>query len=181
MDNYKKICRNKNIKNRKELPINEVKAKSKIITSKLISIIEDMNVSNICSYMPIKNEVDTTIFNQYIIEYGYKLYLPKIVCGKMRFFAVDTLNSLKKGSFDVLEPIEKDELNIEDKKIVIVPLVGYDPNRRRLGYGKGYYDRFFSNDKNSYFIGLAYKFQKCEKFFDDYDLQCHQIITEDII
>ena len=66
-----------------------------------------------------------------------------------------------------------------------MPIVGFDKNFNRLGYGGGFYDRYF--EKNSKFkkikkIGLAFSFQKINKIpTNKYDVKLDKIITEKTI
>ena len=72
--------------------------------------------------------------------------------------------------------IEKDQLYL-----MIVPLVGYNQNNYRLGYGGGYYDRYLKN-YNGYTIGLAYTFQYLKDYQPEFfDIPLNQIITDEKI
>ena len=68
--------------------------------------------------------------------------------------------------------------NKEFLDLMIVPLVGYDANCYRLGYGGGYYDRYLK-DFNAPTIGLAYSFQYIEHYqSEDFDIPLNDIITD---
>ena len=74
--------------------------------------------------------------------------------------------------------IDKQEINKEFLDLMIVPLVGYDTNCYRLGYGGGYYDRYLK-DFNAPTIGLAYSFQYIEHYqSEDFDIPLDDIITD---
>ena len=68
--------------------------------------------------------------------------------------------------------------------MVVVPLVAFDKNLNRIGYGKGYYDRMLLKEiskikKNTIFLGIAYSFQKCFSIpTNKYDFKLHYIFTE---
>ena len=66
--------------------------------------------------------------------------------------------------------------------MIFVPLVGYDNNLNRLGYGGGFYDRYFEKNlklKKIYKIGLAFSFQKIKKLsVNKFDKKLDRIITE---
>ena len=66
--------------------------------------------------------------------------------------------------------------------LIFVPLVGYDNNLNRLGYGGGFYDRYFeknSKKKKIIKIGLAFSFQKIKKLpVNKFDKKIDRIITE---
>jgi 5-formyltetrahydrofolate cyclo-ligase len=65
----------------------------------------------------------------------------------------------------------------------MVPLVAFDKNLNRIGYGKGYYDRALrkidKKKKNTIFLGIAYSFQECLSIpVNKYDFKLHYIFTE---
>ena len=67
--------------------------------------------------------------------------------------------------------------------LAVLPLVGIDINGFRLGYGGGYYDRFFNQEselsRKPFIIGVGYAFQVLEvSFAEDHDLKCDSVITE---
>ena len=83
-----------------------------------------------------------------------------------------------KNKYGIDEPIDKQEINKEFLDLMIVPLVGYDANCYRLGYGGGYYDRYLK-DFNAPTIGLAYSFQYIEHYqSEDFDIPLDDIITD---
>ena len=66
--------------------------------------------------------------------------------------------------------------------ILLVPLVAYDKNLNRIGYGGGFYDRYIKKikkNKKIITIGLAYSFQKVKKIpVNEYDIKLDFIVTE---
>ena len=85
------------------------------------------------------------------------------------------------NNFGVLEPRKSNEQVIPD--LVMVPLVAYDNQLNRLGYGKGYYDRSLRKikkiKKNIVFLGIAHSFQKYKKIpINKYDYKLDYILTE---
>ena len=85
-----------------------------------------------------------------------EFYVP-VVRGKEMYFTLYQ-DKMIKNKYGIDEPIDKQEINKEFLDLMIVPLVGYDTNCYRLGYGGGYYDRYLK-DFNAPTIGLAYSFQ----------------------
>ena len=76
------------------------------------------------------------------------------------------------------EPFKSSNKIIPD--LIFVPLVGYDDNLNRLGYGGGFYDRYFEKNSRKIFkIGLAFSFQKIKKLpVNKFDKKLDRIITE---
>ena len=85
------------------------------------------------------------------------------------------------NEYGILEPSTLKKEIIPD--LIMVPLVAYDKNLNRIGYGKGYYDRNLRKikkiKKKSIFLGVAYNFQKCKRIpTNKYDFKLHYIFTE---
>ena len=72
----------------------------------------------------------------------------------MKFYRVTDLNKLVSGTFGVKEPTESEEF-CSEKAICIVPGLAFDKNGNRLGYGKGYYDKFLSQYPEIIKIGFC--------------------------
>ena len=85
------------------------------------------------------------------------------------------------SKFGILEPNNLRKEIIPD--LIIVPLVAFDSNLNRIGYGKGYYDRSLKQirkiKKNAIFLGIAYSFQKCKQIpVNNHDFKLDYIFTE---
>lgn len=104
-------------------------------------------------YYPTKNEMDLTSL---IDMYPDKIFAyPKIVNEKIQFLQVDKNIDLKKSSFGVSEPSYGFDITSK-LEVVIVPALGMTKGNYRLGYGKGYYDKFFKVYQNPHKIGIIY-------------------------
>ena len=94
----------------------------------------------------------------------------------MNFFSWKKNEALKVNKFGMLEPI-KSNLNIPE--VMLVPLLAFDSDRYRLGYGKGFYDRYLNKYKNILTVGVAFSFQKHHKLpIDNKDVKLNYILTE---
>ena len=101
--------------------------------------------------------------------------------GAMKFFKWKLLEPLKVNNYGFLEPTTNTKTVSPD--LILVPLVAYDRFRNRLGYGKGYYDRFLGKylkkHKNILTIGIAFSFQKYKKIpTSKHDVKLDYILTE---
>jgi len=98
----------------------------------------------------------------------------------MNFYKHSFNEPLKINKLGIPEPYKLSKKVIPD--LIFVPLVGYDNNFNRLGYGGGYYDRYFrkiSKLKKIHKIGLAFSFQKIKKIpVNNFDKKIDGIITE---
>ena len=100
----------------------------------------------------------------------------------MNFYRWSFSEPLKINRFGIPEPTSRNKMYPE---IILVPLVAFDKNLNRLGYGGGYYDRLFkklSNKKEILKIGLALSFQKINNVpVKKYDKKLDYIVTEKYI
>jgi 5-formyltetrahydrofolate cyclo-ligase len=100
--------------------------------------------------------------------------------GTMDFYVINSLNQLELGSFNIREPnIQKSaKFNSFDNSLIVVPALCFDKKGNRLGYGKGYYDRFLQKHP-LISVGLCYNsFVKNEIPTGEFDKAVDYIITE---
>ena len=98
----------------------------------------------------------------------------------MNFFSWKKNEVLYVGKFGILEPI-KSMPKIPD--LILVPILAFDKNKYRLGYGKGFYDRYLNRYlkkfKNIFTVGIAFSFQRHDNLpVSQKDVKLDYIITE---
>ena len=98
----------------------------------------------------------------------------------MNFFPWKKNDVLLINKYGMLEP-DKSEINIPD--VILVPLLVFDENKHRLGYGKGFYDRYLNKNlkkfKKILTVGVAFSFQKYHKLpINNKDVKLDYILTE---
>ncbi len=106
-------------------------------------------------YSSIKSEPDTFVLIKKALNDNKKVYLPKVNGVDLIFCLVKRLDELKTGKFGILEPSSDSKHYSGEKALCVVPAMSFDENGHRLGYGKGYYDRFLSSNKNLFKIGFC--------------------------
>jgi len=133
-------------------------------------------------YYPINYEVNILkIFELSEIK-KIKTLLPVIKGkNKMNFVEWKYLDPLKVNSFGILDPCLNTKPLMPD--VMLVPLLAFDTQNNRLGYGKGFYDRylnkFLRNRKKIITIGIAFLFQKYKKLpVSKLDIKLDYILTE---
>ncbi len=93
-------------------------------------------------------------------------------------FRLTDLSSVTHGAYGIREPLKNQQVDKKAVEVVIVPGIGFDRNGGRIGFGKGYYDRFLS-DFDGLKIGVCYDFQLVGKIeTDENDIPMDMIITE---
>ena len=133
-------------------------------------------IKTLGSYFSANNEVDLETLTNIRLKKNLLTTFPKIEPNhSMSLIAPKDFKRLRKNKYDIFEPSDGDEINPIDHEIIIIPTVGVDKNGYRLGYGGGYYDRFFESvtqtSNRPLLIGLIYDFQ----FIDDSFNELHDI------
>jgi len=149
----------------------------------LIRLIKKKKKKNLSLYYPSNYEVDTTKLFE-VLEGADRLStsLPIISNnGTMKFVKWKLSDPLQVNSYGFLEPTRQKRTISPD--LFVIPLLAYDRFHNRLGYGKGYYDRFLKKHakkkKNALTIGLAFSFQKYKKIpTSKHDVKLDYILTE---
>ena len=153
--------------------------KSKIIEEKILNYIKEYE--NFLIYINIKSEVKTNSLIQRLILLNKKVFIPKIIEDEMCFIKINSLDDLKSGKYNIPEPINGQIYNGEEA-LVIVPGLVFSREKYRIGYGKGYYDRFISKNRQNFYLGICFENQIIDKFdFDKFDEKLDVIITEENI
>ena len=174
----KSIIRKRILKKRKKRNNQNIK----FSYSKIFKEISKRNFKNkiIGAYYPVNFEINLLNFFQELENIGVKISLPVVKKNnQMDFYHWSFNDFLKLNKFGIPEPLKKKKL-IPD--IIFVPLVAYDRKLYRVGYGGGYYDRYFGRfprEKGNLKIGIAYSFQKINKVpINKFDKKLDIIITE---
>lgn len=144
----------KNIERNKALELRKNKNKdisSKNVIEKLISSNILDKFTNIGIYYPIGNEIN--IMDLVNIYPNKRFYLP-ITREEISFVEYNLNDKLVKGPFKTLEPVG-DEVSRDLIECFIIPCVAISNENKRIGYGKGYYDRYLNGYKG-YKIGVCY-------------------------
>ena len=133
-------------------------------------------------YYPSNYEVNILKFLEEASKKKFKITLPVIKSSnKMSFKSWVFKEPLYVNKFGILEPKNSKKKIIPD--LIMVPLVAFDNQLNRIGYGKGYYDRILKKiskvKKNIISLGIAYSFQRCKKIpVNNHDFKLDYIFTE---
>ena len=137
---------------------------------------------NIAGYYPSNYEVDILSFLKKASKNKYKIALPVIrPSNKMSFKSWIFQDPLYINKFGILEPNNLNKEIFPD--LIMVPLLAYDDQLNRIGYGKGFYDRSLEKiskkKKKTISLGVAYSFQKCINIpVNKHDFKLDYIFTE---
>ena len=140
--------------------------------TKIIQKLEPLINGKVGMYVPIKGEV--TCFDEF--KRYKQLYLPIVEDEQtMNFYKFN--GKLYRGKFNTYEPSNKIKIEPLDLDVILVPMVGFY-KMYRMGYGKGYYDRYLKQTK-AIKIGVAFDCQKMDSMtIKKSDVAMDLIITE---
>ncbi len=136
----------------------------------------------IAGYYPTAFEVNILNFLENSLKRNFIVSLPFIKSSKSMCFKKWIYKEpLNVNKFGIPEPKKTNKEIIPD--LVLVPLVAYDKNLNRIGYGRGYYDRCLQKvskiKKNSVFLGVAFSFQESRRIpTNKHDFKLDYIFTE---
>lgn len=145
----KKTCRAELRRRRALLADGEREMLDNMLCKRILELREYRDARTVLAYYPVKNEPSLLAVVSRAIEDGKKVAFP--VSNRenftLRFGIVDSLCELVEGEYSIPEPPESAREPNEAElaaAICIVPALGYDRDGFRIGYGRGYYDRFLS-------------------------------------
>ena len=153
--------------------------------NQIIKIFKKEKITNkiIGGYYPVNFEIDDLVLLRKFKKNKFSISLPVIKKNfQMDFYSWSFSEPLKINKYGIPEPETK---NIVYPDILLIPLVAFDKNLNRLGYGGGYYDRLIaklSKQKKILKIGLALSNQKINKVpINAYDQKLDYIVTNEYI
>ena len=174
----KSSLRDKILKVRKNNSKKSTNIKPSLIYSYLKK--KNFNLKIIGGYYPINHEIDDLEILNYFFKKGSMISLPKIQKkNQMEFFKWHLNDALLINKYGIPEPTISNRVYPD---ILFIPLVAFDEELNRLGYGGGFYDRYIqkiSKIKNIVKVGLAFSFQKLKTIpVSKHDKKLDIIITD---
>lgn len=157
----------------------DIKRKSDIITAKIVSSDSYRDANVVFCYNSFGSEVDTKAICEAVLKSGRTLCVPVIKNGVMLPVRIRSFELMVKSSFGIYEPSEYEV--IRDKNVInltVVPGLAFNVLGFRLGYGKGFYDRFLS-DYSGLSVGIT--FRECisdEITPDRFDVPVNFVVTD---
>lgn len=160
----------------------EVEERSLAIANQLLKIpIWDKTYYHLFLTITELVEVETEYILQILAGKDKEIVISKshFESGEMTHFLLTDNTKIKKNSFNIPEPTNGLEVPVTKIEVVFVPLLAFDPKGNRIGYGKGFYDRFLAGcNPETIKVGLSF-FEVEEELFETnaFDQQLNYVIT----
>ncbi|MDZ7773333.1 MAG: 5-formyltetrahydrofolate cyclo-ligase [Balneolaceae bacterium] len=158
------------------------RAKSEIIRERLTDMPEFQDARTVHCYVSMndRGEPDTHPLLREMLDAGRRVVVPvtDFDSGTLRHVELTSLEELRPNKWGVEEPEEGEEVPLPELDFIVVPMVGGDRQCNRLGYGKGFYDRFLERT-DCFRVGLL--FEECyvnELPADPFDVPMDAIVTD---
>lgn len=153
----KDILREEYFNIRNSLSLDKVLRVSRKITNMFINLEIVKKSRNFMLYYSFKKEIITYDLIDILFREGKNVFLPYISNNKIMISRIYSRKDLKPGAFGIMEPVERQNIDINKMDVIVVPGLLFDKNGYRIGYGGGYYDRLLSSITSDITtIGLVY-------------------------
>ena len=183
----KKILRTKYLEKRNQLEQEKRREASKKIKEWLFANKRFKAAETIFVYASYKSEADTKDIIQGALRLGKRVAVPKVHGEEMFFYQINSWEELFPGYQGILEPqnIGREPVVPATGDVMLVPGAVFDRKGSRIGYGKGYYDRYWNQiistyGSKPYLIALAFACQISPKRLpnEEHDKKIDCILTE---
>lgn len=176
---WRKQTREKLIADRMALSVKVRQAKGEAAKQKLLVTVELKQYPVLGIYWPMRGEIDVRDIARRHVEAGGVVGLPVVVekGAPVEFWKWQPGAGMRRGVWNIPVPVTRDVV-IPDA--CIVPLVGFDGEQYRLGYGGGYYDRTLAAlERRPFCVGLGFAEARLPSIFPQpHDIPMHAIVTD---
>lgn len=164
---------------RKELSVAVLDEKSNVICERILQMNEFQKAKTVYVYMDCKGEVSTKPLIEAVWKTGKKVAAPRVSGEVMDYYYISSYEDVAPGYYDIPEPVSSAQPADDEEALLIVPGVGFDANRHRCGYGKGFYDRYLSEHTKHTTIAVAFELQMMDEVPTwEHDILPQYLVTE---
>jgi len=172
----KKELRKLIIKERDAMPETLKASKSSEVCRKILAS-ERYRISDVVyGFIPYRGEIDILPILEDAARAGKKVAVPRIKGDDMYFYYIESMDDLEEGFKGIMEPCGYTTLAEAENPLIIAPGVGFTRQGARMGYGKGFYDKYLSNHA-AYTMGVCFAEQLREDIpTDERDIMLDEVI-----
>ncbi|HEX9022488.1 MAG TPA: 5-formyltetrahydrofolate cyclo-ligase [Geobacteraceae bacterium] len=178
----KRSLRQQMLVRREALSSDEWLASSRSAQDNVVSLEEYREAACIALYSPTRNETDTAAILATAFHAGKRVLYPAVCGREMVLRHVTGLECLESGCFGILEPCATGtDHGADEADLIVVPGVAFDQEGHRIGFGKGFYDRFLSHPgRKVHLVGLCHDFQVIDGAIpaERHDVRMEIIVTD---
>lgn len=151
---------------------------SQTIMNRLAENRDFQDAQSVFIYLSVRSEVQTDKIIKTLLKQGRTVCVPVVSRTTMYAIRITEQTEYEVSPMGIPQPPLAEGLIVPSPELTVVPIVGFDPKRNRIGYGGGYYDRFLK-DYAGEKIGLAFEAQRVEEIpREEFDVALDAIITE---
>ena len=156
----KNTLRKTYLEKRKTLSKAEYQRRNTAIATQFFEQFDLKDINTLHTFLPIEKtwEVNTWhIINEIRQDFQHvKIAVPKTVGNDLQHFELKENTVLRENNWGIPEPVDAAEVPVSEIDLVLVPLISFDKKGNRIGYGKGFYDRFLAQCRpDTLKIGLS--------------------------
>jgi 5-formyltetrahydrofolate cyclo-ligase len=165
------------LQKRNALSAGEIARLSRRVQESVVNSKEFKLAKVVGAYYAFGSEVRTDLILEKASALGKKVTLPSVEGESLTFYELSSGKYLVKGRFGIMEPLPYGPVDRID--LLVVPGIAFDKKGYRVGYGKGYYDKFLAR-KDVFSMGLAYSLQLVESLpRGEHDIKLDAVTTEE--
>ncbi|MCM1518351.1 MAG: 5-formyltetrahydrofolate cyclo-ligase [Pseudoflavonifractor sp.] len=155
----------------------ERRARAEMIFRRVVGIPRFATARNVLAYHALPDEVPTADILRRCAAVK-ELFLPRVHGDTLEILPYRP-DMMQRGSFQIMEPMGHDTVDVRMMDVIIVPGVAFDRAGNRVGRGKGYYDRLLESHGDAVLIGIGYDFQLVEGIESEpHDVRMDYIVTD---
>lgn len=184
METNKKALRGQILKLRDSLSPQERERAALLLTERICGHQWFYLADTVLGFVSYGSEIDTTGILQEALAKDKRVYVPKVIGEDMVFYRIKSMEELVEGYKGILEPKGDTESFVYEearagKVLMLMPGAVFDRQRNRIGYGKGFYDRYLA-DKEALTlrtIAVGYQCQLIDELpTNEWDIKPYQVI-----
>lgn len=177
----KKQIRREVLARRDALTAEERERLGVLVSDRVLALPEVEAARAVMAFWTFGSELPTMPLIEALVARGVRVALPRIVEGDLEPRTWRPGEPTTTTSFGALEPAAGTALDPAEVDVVVTPAVAFDRAGRRVGYGGGFYDRFFPRARSDALrVGAAFAVQLVEGDLPagHFDLRVHAVVTE---